>query len=68
MAGHRRGHGKVLTANGIEVVIPANQVCCGMPAMTEGNLKSAGEMVRTNVQIFADLDVEAIVTDCTSCG
>ena len=59
---------KVLTANGIEVVIPENQACCGIPAMAEGDLKSAGEMVRTNVQIFAGMDAEAIVTDCTSCG
>jgi len=59
---------KVLTRNGIEVVIPDGQVCCGIPSMAEGDIKSAREMVQTNVKIFSGLEVDAIVTDCTSCG
>ena len=59
---------KVLTHNGIEVVIPAGQVCCGIPSIAEGDLKSAEDMLRTNIKIFADMDVDAIITDCTSCG
>ncbi|MGE5397506.1 MAG: (Fe-S)-binding protein [Chitinophagales bacterium] len=58
----------VLTRNGIEVVIPEGQVCCGIPSMAEGDIKSASEMVKTNVRIFSGLEVDAIVTDCTSCG
>jgi len=59
---------KVLTRNGIEVIIPEGQVCCGIPSMAEGDLKSAREMVRANVAIFSELAVDAIITDCTSCG
>jgi len=59
---------KVLTRNGMEVIIPDGQVCCGIPSMSEGDVKSAREMVQTNVRIFSKLDVDAIVTDCTSCG
>jgi glycolate oxidase iron-sulfur subunit len=59
---------KVLTRNGIEVIIPEGQVCCGIPSMAEGDIKSVREMVKTNVKIFSGLEVDAIVTDCTSCG
>ncbi|MHB1651742.1 MAG: (Fe-S)-binding protein [Desulfitobacteriaceae bacterium] len=59
---------KVLTANGYEVVIPENQHCCGIPALAHGELAAAQEAVRWNADLFADLDVDAVVTDCTSCG
>ncbi|NLB87796.1 MAG: (Fe-S)-binding protein [Syntrophomonadaceae bacterium] len=59
---------KVLNHNGIEVIIPAGQVCCGIPSISEGDLDSSQTMVETNINLFADLDVDAIVTDCTSCG
>ena len=59
---------KVLAHNGVEVVIPSDIVCCGIPALAEGDLESAQESVRINIGILAGLDVDAIVTDCTSCG
>lgn len=59
---------KVLSQNGLEVVIPKGQVCCGIPSMAEGDLKSAQDMIRTNVKVFADMKVDAVITDCTSCG
>ncbi|MEA1961296.1 MAG: heterodisulfide reductase-related iron-sulfur binding cluster [Bacillota bacterium] len=59
---------KVLIHNNIEVIIPDGQVCCGIPCIAEGDVKSAAEMVRKNVQIFSELDVDAVITDCTSCG
>jgi len=58
----------VLNHSGIEVVIPAGQVCCGIPSLGEGDLEGARAMVVNNIKLFADLDVDAIVTDCTSCG
>jgi glycolate oxidase iron-sulfur subunit len=58
----------VLAHNDIEVLIPRGQVCCGMPALAEGDLGLVQEMMRKNVPILADSDVDAIVTDCTSCG
>jgi len=59
---------KVLTASGYEVVIPENQHCCGIPALAHGELGAAQEAVRWNVDLFAKLDVDAVITDCTSCG
>lgn len=58
----------VLTRNGWEVVIPAGQVCCGIPAIAEGDLAAARDMAAANLNLF-DLDsVDAVITDCTSCG
>jgi glycolate oxidase iron-sulfur subunit len=59
---------KVLNHNGMEVIIPKGQVCCGIPALGEGDLEGARAMVETNIKLFAGLDVDAIITDCTSCG
>ena len=59
---------QVLNHNGIEVVVPQGLVCCGIPALAEGSLTISQEMVRTNIRILAGLEVDAVVTDCTSCG
>jgi glycolate oxidase iron-sulfur subunit len=59
---------KVLACNDIEVVVPPNLVCCGIPALGEGDIKTVQKSVRTNVNILSALDVDAIITDCTSCG
>ncbi len=58
----------VLAHNDIEVLIPEGQVCCGMPALAEGDLPLVQEMMRKNVPVLAGCDVDAVVTDCTSCG
>ncbi|OFV89077.1 MAG: hypothetical protein A3J75_08965 [Acidobacteria bacterium RBG_16_68_9] len=39
----------VLEHNGIEVVRPAQQVCCGMPFLDEGDLDAAANRLRKNV-------------------
>jgi glycolate oxidase iron-sulfur subunit len=59
---------KVLAHNDIEVLIPEGQVCCGMPALAEGDLGLVQEMMRKNVPVLAGCDADAVVTDCTSCG
>lgn len=59
---------KVLKRNGIEVILPDEIVCCGIPAISEGDLNTAGEMIKKNIQALSKIDVDVIVTDCTSCG
>jgi len=59
---------KVLAHNGIEVVVPERLVCCGIPSLGEGDIETVQKSVRNNVNILSVLDVDAIVTDCTSCG
>jgi glycolate oxidase iron-sulfur subunit len=59
---------KVLAHNGIEVLIPDKLVCCGLPALGEGDMQTARRMARVNIDVLAGLDVDAVVVDCTSCG
>lgn len=59
---------KVLQHNGVAVVLPEKLTCCGIPALGEGDIKTTQKMVRNNISILAELDVDAIVVDCTSCG
>lgn len=58
----------VLRKNGIEVVIPEKLVCCGMPALGEGDIAKVRELMGKNIDILSKLDVDAVVVDCTSCG
>jgi glycolate oxidase iron-sulfur subunit len=59
---------RVLTRNGIEVVIPRGQVCCGIPVYSSGDFKNARKLAEKNRAIFDRLDVDCIVTDCASCS
>lgn len=58
----------VLRANGIEVVIPRKQQCCGTPIFTSGDFKMGRLLIKQNLAVFQDLDVDAIVTGCASGG
>ena len=59
---------KVLSHNGVEVILPKGLVCCGLPALGEGDINLAREMMKKNIEILSALDVDTIITDCTSCG
>ncbi|HAA90221.1 MAG: Putative glycolate oxidase iron-sulfur subunit GlcF [Thermoanaerobacterales bacterium 50_218] len=57
----------VLRNNGVEVVIP-EQWCCGIPALASGDEETAVDLARKNVKVFQRENVDAIITDCASCG
>jgi len=59
---------KVMRVNGIKVTIPDGIVCCGIPALVEGDIDTARELMEKNIHALASLDVNTIITDCTSCG
>ncbi|MBA7590155.1 Lactate utilization protein A [subsurface metagenome] len=59
---------RVLNRNNIEVVVPGNQVCCGIPVYTSGDFKNARKLAEKNRRVFLDLDIDYIVTDCASCS
>lgn len=58
----------VYTRNGIEVIVPEGPLCCGMPAIVEGDVETAYNMFMHNIRIFHKMEVDAVVTDCTTCG
>jgi len=58
---------EVLTRNGVEVVIPEKQGCCGGLAWHTGDLVAARNFARANLDAFPT-DVDAIVTNAAGCG
>ena len=58
---------RVLTRNGVEVVVPPAQGCCGSLAMHTGEAATARSLARRNLALFPD-DVDAIVTNAAGCG
>ncbi len=57
---------RLLTAADHEVVVPADQGCCGALAQHSGDPEKAGRMAERNRQAFADLD--AVVGVSSGCG
>ncbi|HXF63546.1 MAG TPA: heterodisulfide reductase-related iron-sulfur binding cluster [Caldilineaceae bacterium] len=58
---------EVLTRNGVEVVVPRGQGCCGSLALHSGEAILARSLARHNLAVFPD-DVEAIITNAAGCG
>ena len=58
---------EVLARNGVEVVIPARQGCCGGLAWHTGDWDAARNFARRNLDAFP-ADVDAIVTNAAGCG
>ena len=58
----------LLNHNDIEVVIPSDQVCCGTPVFNAGDFEGGAYLASQNLRVFAELDVDAVVTACASCG
>ena len=59
---------EVLTENGCDVVTPSNVKCCGMPMVGYGFKDEARAVARHNIDLLLGLNVDAIVTDCATCG
>jgi len=58
---------QLLNKNGVEVIIPREQGCCGAPVfLGAGDFKTGRKLANRNVQIFKDVD--CVVTDCATCG
>ena len=59
---------RVLNAHGVSVIIPKNQICCGSPFLRTGQKDVADKLKKHNLEIFNNLDVDAVVTICAGCG
>lgn len=59
---------RVLNKLGVEIVFPKKQGCCGIAVFASGDLDTAGEMARHNLDVFSQLDADLIVTGCATCG
>ena len=59
---------RVLQANGCEVVVPAQQVCCGALPAHAGVRDVARNLARANLAAFPAGDFDAIITNAAGCG
>ena len=59
---------RVLTANGCEVVVPSEQLCCGALAVHAGVHETARELARKNIKAFGIGEFDAILTNAAGCG
>ncbi len=59
---------RVLRRNGIEVIVPQGQACCGALNVHAGERETAREMARRNIDSFLDLDIDAVITASGGCG
>jgi glycolate oxidase iron-sulfur subunit len=56
-----------LNKNGVEVIVPQGQGCCGAPVfLGAGDFVTGRKMADANVKAFQDLDY--IITDCATCA
>lgn len=58
---------RVLAHNGVEVVIPRGQGCCGSLSLHIGELDQSRALARKNLAAFPN-DVDAIITNAAGCG
>jgi glycolate oxidase iron-sulfur subunit len=58
---------RVLARNGVEVILPDGQGCCGALAIHLGRLDEARRMAEHNLRLFPR-DVDAVLTNAAGCG
>lgn len=55
-----------LNRNGVEVIVPREQGCCGAPVyLGAGDFDTGRKLAEANINAFTDVDY--IITDCASC-
>lgn len=59
---------RVLSRNGVEVHVTANQGCCGALNAHAGELASAREMARRNIDSFLTAMPDAVIVASAGCG
>jgi glycolate oxidase iron-sulfur subunit len=59
---------RVLTANGCEVTVPRQQVCCGALASHAGEREAARSVARRNLRAFGGDEFDVILTNAAGCG
>ena len=59
---------RVLQQNGVEVVVPKDQGCCGALHAHAGFRQQARELARRNIRAMLDGGYDAIVTNAAGCG
>jgi glycolate oxidase iron-sulfur subunit len=59
---------RVLARNGIEVMVPAEQTCCGALHAHAGARGDSRRLARKNIAALERLDVDAFIVNAAGCG
>ncbi len=59
---------RVLTKNGVEVVVPKQQTCCGALHAHSGELGKARELAKKNIDAMLAPGIDAIISNAAGCG
>ena len=58
---------RVLEHLGVGIFLPDNQGCCGIPALSSGDLDTFNRLLAHNLARFAAGDFDVLVTACATC-
>jgi len=59
---------EVLEQLGLRVVVPEDQLCCGAPAFSLGDLEAVRRLARRNQEVLLRHNPSAIVVGCATCA
>ncbi len=59
---------RVLARNGVEVIVPEAQTCCGALHAHAGERDDARALARRNIASLESLDVDAFIVNAAGCG
>jgi fumarate reductase (CoM/CoB) subunit B len=59
---------EVLRRNGIRIIIPKEQVCCGSPLIRTGQLEYVETLRQRNIETFRSRGIDIVLTMCAGCG
>jgi glycolate oxidase iron-sulfur subunit len=59
---------RVLTKNGIEVIVPTGQTCCGALHAHSGYLQKARELAKKNIDALLGPGIDAVLSNAAGCG
>jgi glycolate dehydrogenase iron-sulfur subunit len=65
---HNRATARVLARNGVEVVAPRTQSCCGALHAHGGEHDTAVELAKKTIQAFESAGMEQVVVNTSGCG
>ncbi len=58
---------KALRFLGVTILIPQEQACCGLPAVSAGASDTVERLASINLEMFSNHSYDTIVTACASC-
>mmetsp|Transcript_23705 Transcript_23705/g.11410 ORF Transcript_23705/g.11410 Transcript_23705/m.11410 type:complete len:446 (-) Transcript_23705:1265-2602(-) len=57
----------ILNHYGVGIYIPENQACCGMPAISLGDIETFNQLLHNNLDKFEKEEFDYLITSCATC-